>query len=151
MPEHVLADEISYRKQSMGQQLEQIGTTREAYAEIEGKSVEELDQELEDGAKEAIRAQFILDAIARKEELQVGEAELTDTIVRRARQTGVRADEYAQQVVQSGQLGALMSEVLRGKALAFVLEHATITDASGRPVDLDSLTKEFEPAEGATP
>ena len=42
MPEHVLADEISYRKQSMGQQLEQIGTTREAYAEIEGKSVEEL-------------------------------------------------------------------------------------------------------------
>ena len=151
MPEHVLADEISYRKQSMGQQLEQIGTTREAYAEIEGKSVEELDKELEDGAKEAIRAQFILDAIARKEELQVGEAELTDTIVRRARQTGVRADEYAQQVVQSGQLGALMSEVLRGKALAFVLEHATITDASGRPVDLDSLTKEFEPAEGATP
>jgi trigger factor len=121
-----------------------MGTTREVYAQIEGKSVEDLDKELEDGAKEAIRAQFVLDAIARKEELQVGEAELTDTIVRRARQTGLRADEYAQQVVQSGQLGALMSEVLRGKALAFVLEHAKISDASGRPVDLDSLTREFD-------
>jgi trigger factor len=149
MPEHVLEDEINYRKESMDQQLQQLGTTREAYAEIEGKSVEELDRELEDGAKEAIRAQFVLDAIARKEELQVGEAELTDTIVRRARQAGMRADEYAQQIVNSGQLGALMSEVLRGKALAFVLEHAKIADASGNAIDLDSLTREFDepPAE----
>jgi trigger factor len=149
MPEHVLADEISYRKQSMDQQLQQMGTTREVYAQIEGKSVEDLDQELENDAREAIRAQFVLDAIARKEELQVGEAELTDTIVRRARQSGLRADEYAQQVVQSGQLGALMSEVLRGKALAFVLEHAKISDASGRPVDLDSLTREFDESAAA--
>jgi trigger factor len=144
MPEHVLADEISYRKQSMDQQLQAAGITKDAYAEMEGRSVEEIDTELEEGARNAIRAQFVLDAIARKEELQVAEAELTDQIVRRAQQSGMRADQYAQQVVQSGQLGALMSEVLRGKALAHVLEHATITDASGRPVDLDSLTKEFE-------
>ena len=82
---------------------------------------------------------------ARKEELGVNEAELTDTIVRRAQQAGVRADDYAQQVVNSGQLGALMSEVLRGKALALVLEQATITDESGRPINLDELTKEFDP------
>jgi len=144
IPEHVLGDEVAYRKQSMDQQLQQIGTTKEQYAELEGKTVEQIDQEIEDGAKEAIRAPFVLDAIARKEERQVGEAELTDTIVRRARQSGMRADEYAQEVVNAGQLGSLMSEVLRGKALAFVLEHATITDASGRSVDLDSLTKEFE-------
>jgi trigger factor len=146
MPEHVLADEINYRKQSMDQQLEAAGITREAYASMEGKTVEDIDKEIEDGAREAIRSQFVLDAIARKEELQVAEAELTDTIVRRAQQSGMRADAYAQQVVSSGQLGALMSEVLRGKALALVLEHSTITDASGRPVDLDSLTREFDPA-----
>ena len=144
IPEHVLGDEVSYRKRSLDQQLQAVGATKERYAELEGKTVEQVDQEIEDGAKEAIRAQFVLDAIARKEELQVGEAELTDTIVRRARQSGMRADEYAQEVVNSGQLGSLMSEVLRGKALAHVLEHATITDASGRPVDLDSLTKEFD-------
>ena len=147
IPEHVLGDEVAYRKQSMEQQLQQMGATKDQYAELEGKTAEQVDQEIEDGAKEAIRAQFVLDAIARKEELQVGEAELTDTIVRRARQSGMRADEFAQQVVNAGQLGSLMSEVLRGKALAHVLEHATITDASGRSVDLDSLTKEFEPGE----
>jgi trigger factor len=151
IPAHVLGDEVSYRKSSMDQQLQAVGTTKEKYAELEGKTVEQIDQEIEDGAKDAIRAQFVLDAIARKEELQVGEAELTDTIVRRAQQSNMRADEYAQEVVNSGQLGSLMSEVLRGKALAHVLEHATITDASGRSVDLDSLTREFDaPAPEAT-
>jgi trigger factor len=145
LPEHVLSDEVSYRKQTMSQQLQAAGLTREQYAEMEGRPIEEVDSEIEDGARNAIKAQFVLDAIARKEELNVNEGELTDTIVRRAQQAGVRADEYAQQVVDTGQLGALMGEVLRGKALALVLEHATITDESGRSVDLDSLTKEFDP------
>ncbi|HET7312476.1 MAG TPA: trigger factor [Mycobacteriales bacterium] len=147
LPEHTLADEVAYRKQTMTQQLQGAGISREQYAEMEGTTIEELDADLEKGAEQAIRAQFVLDAIARKEELGVSEAELTDTIVRRAQQAGVRADDYAQQVVNSGQLGALMGEVLRGKALALVLEHATITDESGRPVNLDELTKEFEPVD----
>jgi trigger factor len=146
MPEHVLGDEVGYRKRTLDQQLASAGLGKEQYAEMEGKTVEELDAELEDGAKQAIRAQFVLDAIARKEELSVTEAELTDQIVRRAQQTGVRADEYAQQVVNSGQLGSLMAEVLRGKALALVLEHAKITDESGREIDLDSLTEQLVPA-----
>ena len=143
MPEHVLADEVNYRRQSMDQQLQAAGMTKEAYADYEGKSVEEIDAEIEDGAKQAIKAQFVLDAIARKEELTVSEAELTDTILRRAQQAGMRADAYAQQVVNSGQLGALMSEVLRGKALALALENAHIRDTAGNEIDLDSLTEQF--------
>jgi trigger factor len=147
LPEHVLSDEVAYRKQTMSQQLQAAGLTREQYAEMEGRPIEQVDTEIEDGARNAIKAQFVLDAIARKEELGVSEAELTDTIVRRAQQAGVRADEYAQQVVNSGQLGALMGEVLRGKALALVLEQATITDESGRSINLDELTKEFDSAD----
>jgi trigger factor len=52
----------------------------------------------------------------------------------------MRADEYAQQVVNAGQLGALMSDILRGKALALVMERAKITDASGNAIDLNALT-----------
>ena len=147
MPEHVLSDEIGYRKQSMDQQLQAVGMTKEQYAEYEDKTVEALDQEIEDGARQAIKAQFVLDAIARKEELAVSEAELTDTILRRAQQSGMRADQYAQQVVNSGQLGALMAEVMRGKALALILENAKIRDTSGNEIDLDALTEQFaEPA-----
>jgi trigger factor len=149
MPEHVLADEISYRKQSMDEQLAQVGMSKEQYAGFENKTVEELDQEIEDNARQSIKAQFVLDAIARKEELTVSEAELTDQILRRSQQAGMRADQYAQQVVNSGQLGALMSEVLRGKALALALENAKIRDSAGNEVDLDKLTEQFSAAESA--
>jgi len=140
MPEHVLHDEVSYREQEFDRQLEAAGLTREVYAEAEGQSVEEMTKEIEEGAARAIRAQFVLEAIAKKEELSVDEADLTDQIVRRAAQAGVRADAYAQQLVNSGQLGSLMSDILRGKALALVMERATVTDESGRPVDLDEIS-----------
>ena len=145
MPEKVLAEEVNYRKQSMDEQLAAAGMTKEQYADMESRTVEDIDTEIETNARQAIKAQFLLDAIARKEELTISEPELTDQIVRRARQSGMRAEEYAQQVVGSNQLGSLMSELLRGKALAMLLETATITDASGRPVDLDELTEQFTP------
>jgi len=41
--------------------------------------------------------------------------------------------------VQSGQVPVLVSEVVRGKALALVVQSAAITDASGRPVNVKGL------------
>jgi trigger factor len=140
LPQHVLGDEVSYRMEQFDEQLESAGLTKETYATAEGKSVDEVDEEIKANAANAIKAQFVLDAIARKEELSVVESDITEQIVRRARQSGVPAEQFAQQVVNSGQLGALMSDILRGKALALVMERAAITDTSGRPVDLDSLT-----------
>lgn len=139
MPEHVLGDEINYQKQQLDDQLSGAGLTKEVYAESQQKSLEELDAEIEENAAKSIKAQFILDAIAKKEELGVDESDITDQIVRRAQQSGIRSDEYAQRIVNSGQLGALMSDILRGKALALVLEKATITDEAGNAVDLNSL------------
>src|SRR3954449_10071900 len=149
MPQHVLGDEGNYRKQSMEQQLQAAGMTKEQYAEFENKSVEDIDREIEEGAQQAIKAQFVLDAIARKEELTVSEAELTDTILRRAQQAGMQPAAFAQEVVNSNQLGALMGEVLRGKALALALEHAKIRDTASNEIDLDALTEQFAPTGAA--
>jgi trigger factor len=144
MPEHTLEDEVAYRKQEFQQQLQQAGLTAEVYAQAEDKTVEELDNEIATNAASALKAQFVLDAIAKKEELQVAETDITDQIVRRAAQAGVRPDAYAQQIVNSGNLGNLMGDILRGKALALVLEKAAVTDESGRPVDLEALNAQGE-------
>ena len=91
-----------------------------------------------------MKSQFVLEAVAGKEEVGVTEAELTDHIVRRARQVEVPPDEFARQVVESGGLGTLAGEVVRGKALALILEHAVVSDVSGRPVDLNAASADFE-------
>ena len=144
LPESVLEAELEWRKQSTTEQLQRAGLTLDQYLENEGKGEEEFEQEVRDSATEAVKAQLVLDAIADKEELGVTDAELTDQVVRRAQRAGVSPDQFAQQVVSSGQLPGLVSEVRRGKALATVMEAATITDASGTAVDLDALRDDLD-------
>ncbi len=48
--------------------------------------------------------------------------------------------------MQSGQLQGLVAEVRRGKALAMVMEAATITDASGQAIDLEDLRDDLVPS-----
>lgn len=139
LPESVVRGEVDGRMHSMTHQLEAAGLTKEAYLASEDRSEDEFDREVEERARESIKAQFVLDAIAEKEQVQVVEQELSDHIVRRARQAQMPPEEFAQQLMQAGQVPALVSEVVRGKTLALVLERATVVDASGRRVDLEAL------------
>ena len=53
-------------------------------------------------------------------------------------------NEFAKAVEEAGQVPAMVGEVARRKALALVLEKAVVTDASGRPVDLEALRPQPE-------
>jgi trigger factor len=139
LPESVVETEVEWRKRATDDQLSRAGGTLEGYLESEGKTADEFEAEQLEGARDAVKAQLVLDAIADKEELGVTDAELTDQVVRRATRAGVSPDQYAQSIVQSGQLAGLVSEVRRGKALATVMEAATITDTNGEAIDLDAL------------
>jgi trigger factor len=144
LPSSVVDAETEWRTEQTQQQLAQSGLTLDLYLESEGKNEEEFAEELREGAEKAVKAQFVLDAVADKEELGVTDAELTEQVVRRAQRAGVSPDQFAQQIVQSGQLSGLVSEVRRGKALATVMEAAAITDTAGAAVDLEKLRDESD-------
>jgi trigger factor len=146
LPDSIVETEVEWRRQSTTQQLQQAGMTLDQYLEAEGKGEEEFAEEVRTSAAEAVKAQLVLDAIADREELGVNDAELTDQVVRRAQRAGVSPEQYAQSVMQAGQLQGLVSEVRRGKALAQVMEAATINDAAGNPVDLEELRDELVPS-----
>jgi trigger factor len=105
----------------------------------DGHGDDEHRAEFEKQARESLTAQFVLDEIAGKESLSVGEGELSEYIVRNAPRYGLSPDDFANQIVAAGQVPAIIGEVVRAKALAFVLEHATVTDESGEPVDIEAL------------
>ena len=96
--------------------------TKDEFLAAEGQSEEEFDAEFDAPHPRGDAAQFVLDEIAEKEQLSVNEQELTDHLVRSASRYGMTPDEFAQQVAQGGQVPVLVSEVVRGKALALVLE-----------------------------
>jgi len=100
--------------------------------------------EVGENATKALRAQFLLDAIVEKEKVSVSQPELVEYLVVSAQQYGMTPDQFAQAVDQAGQIQAMVAEVARRKALAVVLEQATVTDASGNPVDLTALRVQDE-------
>jgi trigger factor len=50
-------------------------------------------------------------------------------------------DQFADQLVQSGQVQGAVSEVRRAKALAHVLESVNVVDKSGNKIDLESVLR----------
>jgi len=143
LPERVVEAEVEWRRSSMRDQLDEAEISWEDYLESAGRTAEEVETELAQGSRQAVAAQFVLDTVASKEQVEITQAELTEAVVRRAQRAGIAPDAYAREVVAAGQLGAMTSELVRSKALALVLERATVTDASGRPVDLNTLQADF--------
>jgi trigger factor len=147
LPERVVQSEIDARAGNLQQQLAANGLDLDAYLSSQNETAEEHDTHVKADVERDMRAQFLLDAIVAKEELSIEEAELTEYIVRRAARVGVSPDDYANQLVRSGTVPLAVADVLRGKALAHVLEHAAVTDASGRPVDLKQLEQDAAAAQ----
>ena len=54
---------------------------------------------------------------------------------------GMSPDQFAQALVEAGQVPMAVSEVRRGKALAVVLQSAVITDTNGTAIDLSELDR----------
>lgn len=95
--------------------------------------------EVDESTRRALKAQFLLDAIAEKLEVRVEQPELIEYLVMSAQQYGMDPNQFAQAVDQQGQIPAMVQEVARRKALAAVLDQATVTDTAGAVVDLDAL------------
>lgn len=139
LPERVVEGEIESRANNLEQQLAANGLTLDSYLASQSETQEEHDTHVKADVERDLRTQFVLDAIVAKQELTIEEAELTEYIVRRASRLGVSPDDYASQLVRSGTVPLAVADVLRSKALAQVLEHAAVTDESGRAVDLKQL------------
>jgi len=162
VPEKVLAQEIEARREQIREQLQYAGMTEQQYLDSEEQTEDEFAADVEKRSRDAMAAQFVLDEIAKKEEIGVDESELSQHIMRRAQQSGMQPEQFAQQVMQAGQVPMLVAEVVRGKALALVVESAEVKDGSGNVIDLKNLQPDGsigepsadeaeadEPAEGA--
>jgi len=100
----------------------------------DGHGDEEHRAEYESVLRKTLTAQFLLDAVAAEEKVVVNQEELTNFLIQTAPRYGLTPDQFAQELVDSGQVPAAVGEVARAKALTAVVLRATVTDESGRPV-----------------
>ncbi len=139
LPDSMVTDELNARRQNIEQQLVAAGMSMDKYLEDEGQTQEEFEADLDRRVRDAVTAQFILDEVAKKETLGIEQAELSEHLVRRAQQAGQDPQEFANHMFEHNHIPDLVQEILRGKALATIVETAVVKDASGNVVQLKNL------------
>jgi len=110
-----------------------------SYLEGEGQTRDEFDAETRTAAEQAVRTQLLLDALAESQRVGVSQEEFTERILYNAERFGVAPDEYFKRLQDDNQLGAVIADVRRGKALATAVQLVKVTDASGNTLDIAAL------------
>ncbi|MDN5894491.1 MAG: trigger factor, partial [Nocardioides sp.] len=139
LPDTLVAEELNARRENIEQQLMASGLSMEKYLEDEKQTIEEFEADLERRVRDAVAAQFVLDEVAKKEEFGVDQQELSEHIIRRAQQSGQDPQEFANHMFEHNHIPDMVQEILRGKALAQIVEAATVKDASGDVLELKNL------------
>ncbi|QBJ95067.1 trigger factor [Rhodococcus sp. ABRD24] len=103
--------------------------------EAQGTTREQFDADAKEAAERSVKTQLLLDAIADAAGTTVGQDELTERILFQAQRYGMAPEQFIQQIQQANQLGAVFADVRRGKALAGVVDAATVTDTAGAAID----------------
>ncbi|MBW0106036.1 trigger factor [Pseudonocardia sp. KRD291] len=139
LPDSVVAAEVDSRTHDAVHAFDHDEDRFAEFLTQQGQTREEFDAEAKAEAEKAVRYRLVLDALADKEEVSVGDQELTERIMYQAQQYGMAPEQFVQQIQQAGQLGAIYQDVRRSKALITAVRAATVTLPSGDVVDLSDL------------
>lgn len=147
LPESMVEHEVGHQRESLAEEVDRAGLTMDAFLEGRGITQADLEKEISDDVRRSVKARFILDQLAEQEKLEVEQEEIGQYLTQMAYQQGVSPDALARQLTSSGQLGAVVGDVLRSKAARMLAERAQVTDEAGRNVIIGEQDKEADPDE----
>jgi len=137
VPPTMLADTIAERLERMAEEAAQFGGTLDELLQLEGTSREDYEVRLGEQVTTMLRAQMVLDALARELALTVQAVDIDREFARLAMEHRTDAKRIAALVREQGTLPVLVGDILRRKAIDAVLDAAHV---SGGP-DEATLTR----------
>ena len=149
LPDSIIAHEIEHRHESLTEELDRAGITLESFLASRDLTPADLDSEIAGDARRSVKARFILDKLADEEELSAEQEEIAQYVTQLAYQQGTSPDELARQLTSSGQLGAVISDLIRTKAADLLAHRVKVTDESGRNVDIGARPLDAEDEDAA--
>jgi trigger factor len=135
-PAPLVESELEQRMHDLLHQLQHRGLTVEQYLAATGREVKDFVDEMREGAARAVLADLALRAVVTDEAIEATDEELDAEVARIAERNNQKAARVRRDLEQRGVLEAVRSEIARGKALEFLVEHATVVDEAGNAIDL---------------
>ncbi len=124
VPERMVEAEFRYINAVQNMELARLGTSFDAL----GDKKEEVLSENRERAEQRVRAMLLLEKIAEKESLKLGEAEFMDFLEGVAAAQGADPDRFVSQMQKKGLSEYYQRQALENKVLDFLLEHAKVTE-----------------------
>jgi trigger factor len=138
-PAPLVDAEVQRRLEDLAHRLQHQGATIDQYLQATGTGAQELIDQLREQAATAVKADLAVRAVIEAEGITADDDEVDAELERLATRMGEPVDKIRQQLERAGQVGAVRSDVTRGKALEWLADHAEVVDPDGAPVDRSSL------------
>jgi trigger factor len=124
VPESIVLREMAYRLERFEQQLRATGLSIEQYLQENGFTEEQVEADLRSQAEKNVRAQLLLEQIAKNHNLQVSEEELTQELAYRAAAARLTDAQTRELFGDQDRVVAVAGDIVRRKALSFLVEQA---------------------------
>jgi trigger factor len=152
MPEVLIEQEMERRLHDLSHRLEAQGAGLAQYLEATGMDQEQLVGELRQASEQAVRADLALRALADAESVEVDEADVDREIANLSERLGQRPDQVRRQLEQAERIPELRSDIRKGKAFNWLVDHVELVDEEGKSVDRAVLfPSPSEPSPDDTP
>jgi trigger factor len=132
LPDSLIEEETTHRINHAKERAERAGMTLDQMLEAQGWDEARLREDSRDHAVRAVKADLALEGIARAEKLEVTADEIGAEIAALAQAYQRDPRELAKTLDRSGQIVTLAGDIIRGKALDLLVEHADI-ETEGEP------------------
>ncbi len=132
------------RLHDLAHRLEAQGVTIQQYLEATGRRSRRSSQQVREAAERGVRADLALRAVGAQEGIVATDEELDAEVERLAERLEEKPAKVRRDLERRGILEAVRSDIARGKALRFLVDHAEVVDEAGNPLDL--TVPEEEPA-----
>jgi trigger factor len=131
LPDELVSQETQNQADAMVNQGIQSGMSEE---EITSQK-DEIFATAGNQAVSNLRTNFILQEIARAEKIQVTDQELVNHLVMIANQRKVAPKKFIKDLQRSGRIPNIRSSMVIGKAIDFLVEHATVEESTEAKLD----------------
>lgn len=131
LPDSLVDEEVQHRVVHAQERAEQAGMTLNQLLETQGFDELRFRADARDHAIRAIKADLVLEAVARQEDIEVTAEEIGREIGGLAAALGREPKDLAKSLDRTGQVVALAGDIIRSKALDLLVEHADIRSDPG--------------------
>jgi trigger factor len=150
VPQALVQQEMEQRLHDMAHRLEAQGVTIQQYLAATGVEEKDFVQQVRESAERAARADLALRAIAMQEDIVATDEEVDQEVERIAERLEEKPRKVRRDLERRGILEAVRSDIARGKALRFLVDHADVVDEAGNPLDLKVPEGEPSPTQDDT-